>query len=279
MPLNGTGALSGAASGAAAGAVLGPWGAAIGGVVGGVAGLFSPGQKAPQVAPFTPVDPTAVAGQAINGNLQNFGAASRLATQTNNFNQSEASRLLEKAIPGFGAIRDKLLASVNSDLDNQNNLPQDVTDQISRFAAEKGITRGTAGSGFDSFNLVKDFGYNLVDYKNAQRARALNTLSTVYGMTPRVNPMSPMSSFIDTNTAIGVAGANNRGAQDTTQAGYNATAAAGNYRASQIQGAITTGLGAAFSAYKDANGYGIQSKVLSNTPQGGPTMSPYVVKG
>ena len=224
------GALSGALSGASAGATIGgPWGAVIGGVLGAAGGLLgAKGASAPQGAQYQPVDPTAVAKNTTLGNLQNFGSASQLATQTNQFNQQQAQSLLEQAIPGFKATQAKMMSQVNEDLANQNNLPKDVQDQIARFAAEKGVTRGTSGN-FNGFSLVKDFGFNLIDWKNASRARALNTLSTVYGMAPRVNPMSPMAMMVDPNAAIGVQTQNNHMAYGSQQAMYNAQAAAANY--------------------------------------------------
>lgn len=196
-----SGALSGAASGAAAGASFGPWGALIGGVVGGAAALLGPGQKAAPQAEFKPVDVQAEQQKALAGNLANFGQASTLSGKANSFNQSESIRLLEKALPGIGAIQQRLLGQVNADLNGGNNLPPELQQQIARQAAEKGVTRGTSGN-FQQFSALKDFGFNLIDWQNASRARAMNTLSTVYGMAPRVNIMSPMSSMVDPNTAI-----------------------------------------------------------------------------
>ena len=138
--------------------------------------------------------------------------------------------------------------------------------QIARYAAEKGVSRGTKGN-FNSFNLVKDFGFNLVDYKNASRARALNTLSTVFNMTPRVNPMSPMSMMVDPNTAIGVAGQNNRTLFESQQANNNAVAAAGNYNRMQTAGVIANAASLFGTAYQTA-GLGIQSKVGSQVDLG-----------
>jgi hypothetical protein len=145
---------------------------------------------------------------------------------------------MEQAMPGFGAMQKRSIDSMNEDLDSQNSLPKDVQDRISRFAAEKGVTRGTSGN-FNGFNLVKDFGFNLTDWKNASRARALNTMSSVFGMTPRVNPMSPMSMMVDTNTALNVAGQNNQMQFNSQQAGYNASAAASNYNNMLLAGAVT----------------------------------------
>lgn len=231
---------------------------AAGSVLGSVLGR----QKAPQQASYTPVDPNAVAKQTISGNLQNFGAASQLASQANQYNQSQATQLLEQAMPGFKATQGKLMNQINEDLANQNNMPKDMQDQIARFAAEKGVTRGTSGN-FNGFNLVKDFGFNLTDWRNASRARALNTLSTVYGMTPRVSPMSPMSMMVDPNTAIGVQSQNNQMAYNTQQAGYNAQAAAGNYNRMLTAGAVSN-IANAFAMPMAMQGY--QQMGLFNKP-------------
>jgi hypothetical protein len=205
---------------------------------GSILGSILGRQKAPKQAEYKPVDPNAVAKQTIAGNLQNFDAASELAGKTNEFDQSQATSLLEQAMPGFSAMQKKMMSMVDEDLASQNSLPQDVKDQIARFAAEKGVSRGTSG-GFNGFNLVKDFGFNLLDWRNAARARAMNTLSTVYGMTPRVNPMSPMAMMVDPNTAINVQGQNNQMAYNVQQAGYNAQAAASNYNRMLLAGTVS----------------------------------------
>lgn len=206
---------------------------------GSILGSILGKQKAPQQATYTPVDPQAVQKKTIEGNLQNIGQAQNLASQTNNFNQSQATALMEKAMPGFGAMQQRMMASVNEDLNSQNSMPKDMQDQISRFAAEKGVTRGTSGN-FNGFNLVKDFGFNLTDWKNASRARALNTMSSVFGMTPRVNPMSPMAMMVDPNTAMSVQGQNNQMQYNSQQAGYNSQAAASNYNNMLLAGAVSS---------------------------------------
>jgi hypothetical protein len=233
-------------------------------------------QKAPKQAEYKPVDPAAVQKQTIAGNMENMAGAQELASRANSFNQGEANRLMEQAMPGFSAMQKRLMAQVNQDLDSQNTLPQDVKDQISRFAAEKGVSRGTSGN-FNGFSLVKDFGFNLTDWRNAQRARALNTMSSVFGMTPRINPMSPMSMMVDPNTAIGVQGQNNAMAYNTAQAGYNAQAAASNYNRMMIASAVMNATNFAGNAMMSQGQP--QSQVLRTPDAQGNTMTPYYVPG
>ncbi len=261
-----TGALAGAASGAQAGSVFGPWGTVIGGVVGGAVGFFgSKGKKAPTAAPFTPVSVQEEQQKAIAGNLANFGLASSLATRTNDFNQNEATRLIEKAIPGFSAAQRGLMAKVNEDLNSENDLPQSVRDKLAQVAAEKGISRGTAG-GFNSFNLVKDFGFNLLDWKQASRARAMNTLSTVYGLTPKVNVMSPMASMVDPNTAINVAQGNNAQRYNIDQSQINAQTAFENDRIAAQNGALSGALSTFAGMYGAGAGAGGTTQAKVNAP-------------
>lgn len=233
-------------------------------------------QKAPQQASYTPVDPAAVQKQTIAGNLQNMAGAQDLASQTNSFNQNEANRLLESAMPGFGATQKRLMTQINEDLNSQNTLPADVQQQIARYAAEKGVTRGTSGN-FNGFNLVKDFGFNLMDWKNASRTRALNTLSTVFGMTPRVNPMSPMAMMVDPNAAMSVQTQNNQMAYNVQQAGYNAQAAASNYNNMMMAGAFMNASNFAGNAMLESQRP--RSQVLNRPDAQGNTMTPFYVNG
>jgi hypothetical protein len=265
MPTNLTSVASGAVAGAKIGSIVPGVGTAIGALLGGAAGLFAGKQKAPPQAVYQPVDVQEEQRRAIAGNLANFDAAATLAAKGNTFSQNEAARLLEQAIPGFGALQKRLLASVDADLSSQTTLPADVQDQIARFAAEKGVTRGTSGN-FNAFSLVKDFGFNLVDWQQAARARALNTLSTVYGFAPRVNVMSPMASMVDPSTAIQVASQNNQAQFGAAQAGYNAQTAAANYQRSQLGGLLQSAGTLAGLAYD-----GVQAKAKDEPPPAAPT--------
>ncbi|HEY1107425.1 MAG TPA: hypothetical protein VGE76_02295 [Opitutaceae bacterium] len=257
-----------------------------------IGGAIASRKKAPQAAVPKPVDVQEEQARAIAGNAANFNAAASLSAKSNAFDQSQALALLEQAMPGYGAMRKKLMAQADSDLANQTTLPPEMQQQLQRFAAEKGITRGTSGN-FNAFSLVKDFGFNLVDWQNASRARALNTLSSVFQMTPRINVMSPMSMMVNPNTAIQVAGNNNAQQYQAQQSAYDAQAAARNQNAALMGSAITSAgsvIAGGIRQYnaskpsvdRDEAGNRIQS--YAPTPAvaritGSNAMSPYVVKG
>jgi hypothetical protein len=133
------------------------------------------------------------------------------------------------------ALQSKLLSKENEDL-NSSGLSAEVSSNLRRLAAERGVTRGTSGD-FNEFSLLKDFGFNLVDYENAKRARALNTLSSVYGMAPRINPMTPMASFVTPGAAIGVQQFNETSRYQEQRGQANAEAAADNHNRSLWAGA------------------------------------------
>lgn len=265
------------------------------GLVGSVASGLLNKQKAAPTATFKPVNVAEEQKNAISGNLSNFDDASTLSSKTNTFNQGEATRLLEAAMPGFSGLQKQLMAKIGQDLNSEASLPSDVKDQIAQFAAERGVARGTSGN-FNGFSLVKDFGFNLIDWKNAQRARALNTLSTVFNMAPRVNPMSPMAMMVDPGTAIHAAGQNNSMQYNIDQAGLNAQTAASNHNRSLVAGIVQNAFSAAAGAAGGsagvqskalaapttktaAPGFGLQSQVTGRDSAGVTHMSPYVVRG
>jgi hypothetical protein len=214
----------------------------------GSALITKSGQKAPQTAAYTPVDIGKGAKDAIDANLDNLDQNKFLASQTNTFAQDESLRLIEQAMPGFTAAQSRLMQSFNDDLDSQTTLPKDVQSKIEQFAAEKGISRGTSGN-FNDFSLVKDFGFNLIDWQNAKRASALQTLSTVFGMAPRVNPMSPMAMFVDPNVAISAQVRDNENQYSIGQAAANATQAASATNAGLLGGAFSSSIGALGSLF------------------------------
>jgi hypothetical protein len=232
------GALSGAASGASAGAAFGPWGAVIGGVIGGAAGLFS-AQDAPTIKDPPKTNYQAAFNETEQSNARNLAGATRMAAGVNTASQNEANRVMEMAIPGFSKIRDKLTAAAMSDLESENGLPAEMEQELARLAAERGISRGTSGQ-FNDFSLMKDFGFNMVDYAQAQRVKALNTLSQITGMSPRINPMSPMSSLLTVDKALGIQDQNNQRQWQTDMARAGVNMAAANYNSAMISGNITS---------------------------------------
>lgn len=242
---------SGAASGAAAGSAFGPWGTVIGGLI----GAFANKKKAAPTAPFVPVNPItgapAVNAQeqqqaSISGNLASEDDLEKLLSQSNKFQQGQASSLLEQAVPGYGKLSSSITGLSQQKADHPYDLPPEVQQNLSRIAAEKGINTGTSGQ-TRQFSALRDLGVNMLDYGSQNFQQALQGLQTVTGIAPKVSPMSPMSFLLTPGQNIGVAQGNqqvqqntqvtnaniarqnNTGQQDTTQGGNNAGTAASNF--------------------------------------------------
>ena len=181
-----------------------------------------------------PVDFSKAWGEAQSSNWKNMLSYKGLASETNKFNQSEALGMMETALPGIGQVRKQMLGAVQEDLTTKG-LPKSVSQNLSRKAAEMGLSRGTSGQ-HEQFNLLRDFGFNLVDWERARRTRAINTLGAIMQITPRPNPMSPSSMFAGGAHSLTTAEKN----RSALQSYYNAEAAAENAnrqsRANMISG-------------------------------------------
>jgi len=232
------------------------------GAAGTIGGALLSKQKAPGIAP--PVNIGAVTQQATAANANNLAANESLAASTNSFDQDQATALLNQALPGYSAASAALMSASSQYQQNAESgtLSPAQTAQISQFAAEQGVTRGTSGN-FNGFNVVSDFGENLQAYQQSQQNMALGTLSAAYGMAPKINPMSPSSMFVTPGQALGVAQANT----SAQQAGLNASAAASNANASLLGNAFSSSAGL-FSAYATKQQPSPAGSSMGNMEQG-----------
>ena len=244
MPLD----FSSAASGAAAGSAIMPgWGTAIGAGVGLLSGLLNK-QKAPKTAPFVPVDPQAEQRKAIAGNAANEQSIEDLLTRSNKYAQGQANSLMEQAMPGYAKLSQKFLALAGSNLDNPYALPKDVSDNLTRLAAERGINTGVRGQAGD-FSALRDFGLNSLQYGQSRIAQSQSLLQTIGSLAPRVSPMSPMSFYVTPGQQMQMQQQNNMGQQMTQQAGNNAGAAADNWNTANLWNSVSKAAGVWGSEY------------------------------
>ena len=100
------GIAGGAISGAEAGSALGPWGTVGGAVIGGLAGLLggSGNQKAATPVGYVPVNLQTTQAQAINGDQAASGSLDQLLSQSNSFQQGQATSLMNQALPGYSVF-------------------------------------------------------------------------------------------------------------------------------------------------------------------------------
>lgn len=238
MSASGSGAASGAATGATIGSVIPGIGTAIGAIAGGLIGAFATKKKAAATAPFTPtplLDANKIQSDTIKGNLSNESSLEQLLSQSNRFQQGQASDLLEQAVPGYGKLSQSILGRGQQASDHPYDLPKDVQDNLNRIAAERGIKVGSGGQ-TQKFSALRDLGVNMLQYGQQNFSQALSALSTVTGLAPKVSPLSPMSFMFTPGQQLGVAQtnaqitqANNAGQQGTAQGKSNVDTAASNW--------------------------------------------------
>lgn len=192
-----------------------------GSILSSIVGLFKPKQKAPALA--APVDTAAEQKKSIAGNLSSESSIEDLISKANTFNQDQNISLMEKAMPGYGALSKKLTSTADTLLTDPYNLPKDVQDNIARLAGERGISAGTKGE-FNDFSLLRDFGINSLQFGQSRINQAQGITGLLASIAPKVNPLSPLSFYVTPGQAIGTA-ETNRSAQ---QSKNNADAAAAN---------------------------------------------------
>lgn len=209
---------------------LSTWGYVAVGVGTAVGGYLSK-PKAPKAAELKQVDPQAEQKKALQGNLASQGDIEQLLSRANTFTQDQANSLMERAVPGYAKIAQKFMSQADGMLTDPYSVPKDVTDNLTRLAAERGINTGVRGQAGD-FSLARDFGINSLQYGQARLSQAQSILQTIAGLAPRVNPMSPMSFYITPAQQMTNTTQNNTGQFNAQQSQNNANAAASNANAS-----------------------------------------------
>ena len=185
-----------------------------------------------------PVDLQEEQTKALDGNLANQKKINTLVSSTNTFNQSQATSMMEQAIPGFSALQGKLMATTNDLLTNPYELPKDVQTNLERLASERGVSAGTRGT-FNEFSLLRDLGVNSLQYGQSRINQAGSLAGIISSIAPTANVMSPLSFY---NTPAQYAAnqqLTNANNQATTQGAINANLAAANYQNAGIANAIT----------------------------------------
>ncbi len=197
---------------------------------------------------------------AITGNLLQEGNIETLLSKANGYTQQQATDLMNKAVPGYSDFANNLIKTGQQKLANPYALPDDVTQNLNRISAERGISRGTAGQ-TNQYSGLRDLGLNMLDYGDRNFQQAIQALTTVTGTAPRISPMSPMSFYVTPNQNAAVAAGN----ASTLQSAANAQTAAQNYNNQNLWDSISKGVGVAAGAV--ANYY--------NQPRPNPSTSPY----
>ena len=194
--------------------------------------------KASAANQVAPVDLQEEQTKAIEGNLANQAKIEGLVSSTNTFNQSQATSMMEQAIPGFTALQGKLVATTNDLLTNPYDLPKDVQTNLERLAAERGVSAGTRGT-FNEFSLLRDLGVNSLQYGQSRINQAGGLAGIISSIAPKANVMSPLSFYNTPAQYIQNQQMNNANDQAVRQGAINAELAATNYQNAGIANAVT----------------------------------------
>jgi len=222
---------------------LGAW-AAIAGAAVSVGGALLTQKKAPATAAPATVNLQQQQQNAIGGNLNAEGNIETLISKANNYTQQQAIDLMNQAVPGYSQFAGNLLETGEQKLAHPYDLPADVTANLNRISAERGISRGTAGQ-TNQYSALRDLGVNMLDYGNQNYQQAIQALSAVTGTAPRISPMSPMSFYVTPAQNAQVAAGNAQNIQATQQGANNAAAAVSNFNNQNLWDSISKGSGQA----------------------------------
>lgn len=219
------------------------WAAVIG-AAGTIGGALLNKKSAPATAQYTPINPSQVTADSLNADLANQGTAQQLSGSTNAFNQSQATSLMNQALPGYSQFASNLTNTASNLAANPYQVPQSVVDQLTQYAGENNINEGTgAGSGFSQSNLLRSLGVNALQYGQSNISTAMSALSTLTGTAPRISPTSPLSFMLQPSQVLAAQTNNNTQQQAIQQGANNAATAASNYNSSNLWDTLTSGQG------------------------------------
>jgi hypothetical protein len=193
--------------------------------------------KAAAAANITPTNLQDEQTKSIQGNLASQSGIEALLGRANSFQQDQATSLQEKAMPGYTDLAKSLTNRAQTLADHPYDVPPEVTKNLERLAAERGISAGTRGQ-FSDFSLLRDFGVNELQYGQSNLSQAQGITGLLATIAPKVNPMSPLSFYTTPGQQAQVTQTNNGEAQAIAQGRNNATTAAGNAGSADLWGSL-----------------------------------------
>lgn len=166
-------------------------------------------------------------------------------------------------MPGYTKLSESLTNRATQLADHPYDVPKEVQDNLSRIAAERGISAGTRGQ-FNDFSLLRDLGVNQLQYGQSAINQAQSLSGTLAAIAPKVNPMSPLSFYVTPGQQAEVTGGNNSNAQATAQGQANANQASKNAQNADLWGSLTqiAGLYAGSKTGTKTNTGNIDSQIM-----------------
>lgn len=139
-------------------------------------------------------NPNATAGQAISGNLGNFGDISKLGLDTAKLNAQIGATPYNQNLPNYQGLLGQASSNAQSQLAGQ--LPADVLNQISRVAAERGVTTGSPNSPNANAAALRALGLNSLQMQQ----QGMANFGQLVGLTPTGPVFNPASMYVNPET-------------------------------------------------------------------------------
>jgi hypothetical protein len=134
--------------------------------------------------------PIQSAGAAITGNVGNLGGIYNLGSGINQFQNQQAIQPYIANLPNYQAMVAQQSGNIGSEL--QGKLPQDVINQITQRAAERGVATGTSGSPNENAEMLRSLGLTSLGMEE----QGASDLQRAIGETPNPGLFSPESMLV-----------------------------------------------------------------------------------
>jgi hypothetical protein len=207
-------------------------------VVGGAISSNQAKKNAGHVAQYDAPSLSGIQSDTMQSNLASEKSIEQLIAQSNSFSADQALSTQNKLMPGYQDLASSLSNRAKTLADHPYDVPQEVQDNISRIAAEKGISAGTRGQ-FNDFSLLRDFGVSELQYGQQAISQSQQLAGTLAAIAPKVNPMSPLSFYVTPQLAYANATNNSAQAQAIAQGAINAQNAATNAGNADLFGSLS----------------------------------------
>lgn len=146
----------------------------------------------PKIPKLKPIDAQTEQTKAIAGNAASLPALMEQGGRINEFTAGEINRMAELLSPGYGALRDRVVANFNDQI--SGNIPRDVSMQVQRNSAVKSLYGGFSGSGMAKNLTSRDLGLTSMDITQKGLDSAQRWMMAVRSGTPMFDVTSAFVS-------------------------------------------------------------------------------------
>jgi hypothetical protein len=232
-------------------------------IAGGIKGLASIGgailgkKKAPEAIALEPVDFAETSQEALDVSLGNLDEIEQLVTASSEITDEQTIASLERLIPGYRELQNKLVGFATDKATNPYELPSEIVDQLARVSAERGFVSGVdVRSGVGSFDLLRNLGITSLEFGRQNIQDATSIFGQVRQATPIYSPLNPASLFTTPGEVTAVRQRENDINQQILQSAENTRVAIGNENRQAVADAFTNSIGSITGQLAQAGYFG-----------------------